>query len=77
MAQEPAFPHPNRDFTEAYGGAPGMTMRDYFAAHAFAIMSGRSWDYLQQTDGALIGTWAKTAYAIADAMLIARSEGDA
>lgn len=29
----PAFPLTNRDYQEAYGGAPGVALRDYFATN--------------------------------------------
>lgn len=32
----PAFPIQNAQYTEAYGGAPGMTLRDWFAGNVAA-----------------------------------------
>lgn len=53
---------------EAVGG---MSLRDYFATHAMTGLMGRSWDPL--TGSQLISEWAASAYAVADAMLAARS----
>lgn len=60
----PAFPI-------AAGGAleDGMTMRDFFAAHALAgLVVGRSMYPIE---------WAEAAYEMADAMLAAREKGGA
>jgi hypothetical protein len=59
----PAFPT-----LEEHGfnsGAPGMTLRDYFAAKAM-----QAW--LVGVDAPKIEACAKSAYEIADAMLAAR-----
>jgi len=37
----PAFPVQNREFMEAYGGFPGMALRDYFAGQALAAIIGK------------------------------------
>lgn len=62
MNYPPAFP-----LTEANGsnnGEPGMTLRDYFAAHALAN------EYTEHKgDPSRVAKWA---YDIADAMLKAR-----
>lgn len=34
LAGSPAFPIQNAQYTEAYGGHPGMTMRQYYAGLA-------------------------------------------
>jgi hypothetical protein len=62
----PAFPSDSNQ----YGPAAGMTLRDYFAAKALSTVQAYS-----QED---VSTWspedfAKHAYALADAMLAARS----
>lgn len=56
---------------DVYPGMGGMSLRDYFAAHALALLAGRSWDHAAK-DGELITIWARSAYHIADAMLQAR-----
>ena len=66
----PAFPS-NRDMAHdsKYAYAPGISIRDYFAAKAMhALLHNAS---------AMEGAWhveAKAAYAIADAMLAARAK---
>lgn len=72
----PAFPVPgptelpsNGIITDAYGG---MTLRDYFAAHAITTMIYKSED----CDGGWSpDTVAAGCYALADAMLAARKAG--
>lgn len=54
-----------------HAGEPGMSLRDYFAAQALALLGGRSWDDTAAGRD-LIETWATSAYAIADEMLKAR-----
>lgn len=49
----------------------GMTLRDYFAAQALALISSRSWDHLIG-DEAKIRAWAVAAYAVADEMMKVR-----
>ena len=64
----PAFPLMNRDYQEAYGGAPGMSLRDWFAGQAlmgFMANTSRPTTYT--------GDDAEWAYTIADAMLAARA----
>jgi hypothetical protein len=67
---EPAFP---RD--ERYQGHNGMTLRDYFAIHALPIVAvgnqEQSKDWLEAKH---FPSAAADAYALADAMLKARSE---
>jgi hypothetical protein len=50
----------------------GMTLRDYFAAKAMQGLMARNWSNHQGTDEELIGVWARSSYAVADAMLKAR-----
>ena len=50
---------------------PGLTKRDYFAAAALKLLAGRQWDHIGANDADLIHIWAKSAYAIADAMIAA------
>ena len=63
----PAFPAPNL----IIGGETqfGMTLRDYFAAKAMQGMIGGNWP-TSRTDQDYI---AEFSYALADAMLAARS----
>jgi hypothetical protein len=55
------------DYSEA-----GMTLRDYFAAKAIPGLMARNWSNHKGTDEELIGVWARSSYAVADAMLKAR-----
>lgn len=61
----PAFPPSNP------GYAHGMTLRDYFAAHA--LQGGLA----HNRPAAEMAGWAKWAYQVADAMLAARDKGGA
>lgn len=54
-----------------YDPISGMSLRDYFAAAALTLLGGRAWDHVGKDDD-LIRTWAKSAYALADAMIAAR-----
>lgn len=54
--KEAAFPH-------VLGDDPGMTLRDYFAAHALALIASTTFNPQ---------TAAEWAYRYADAMLVAR-----
>lgn len=70
----PAFPLQNAQFTDAYGGAPGMSLRDYFAGHALAGMAAGT---LMDAGTLLIGNEdaaAVYAYKLADAMLEERAK---
>jgi len=70
----PAFPFLNPE-TEVNRPYPweGMSLRDYFAAHALAaLVGGRSWDHEKKDGSDLMSLWAKSAYGLADAMLKAR-----
>jgi len=61
----PAFPTPRYERGDMY--SLGMTLRDYFAARAMqGLMSGG-------TGGWALELLAETAYEMADAMLITRS----
>ena len=74
----PAFPRP----TKITGGAildqkthctEGVTLRDYFAAKAVSGLMTRVWNEDGKLTGEeVIGQWAASAYAVADAMLKAR-----
>lgn len=68
----PAFPQFVDGGVRPLPSDVGMTLRDYFAAQALALLGGRAWDHIRQED--VVGTWAATAYAIADAMLAERSK---
>lgn len=65
----PAFPAPVIDVDSH----SGMTLRDYFAAKAMPGLMGRNWSNHKGTDEELIGVWARSSYAVADAMLKARA----
>lgn len=64
----PAFPVPTGS-----GFVEGMTLRDYFAAHALKgfLASGMDWEEADGPDDNY-PVLAKHAYAMADAMLAAR-----
>lgn len=65
---EPAFPYVcDADFE--YG--TGMTLRDYFAAKAVQGFNNRSIDYGREEE--ILISYAKDAYALADAMLKVRN----
>jgi hypothetical protein len=74
----PAFPDPTRGHPMHQGGTgygdQGMSLRDYFAAHALQLVSTfetvSSFTAIEDPDDAI----AKFVYAIADAMLKARIE---
>ena len=82
MDNPPAFPLPDQYSHDGVGlaqGSPGMTLRDYFAAHALPTVADTypEWQ-LREWFGRLAGVtrWeirAKAAYAQADAMLAART----
>ena len=50
---------------------PGMTLRDYFAGQALAIIPLRDWSHLGHEASLeyITEAWARCAYAAADAML--------
>lgn len=62
----PAFPHLQEGWTHA--GAPGLSIRDYFAAHFMA----RAQSLCEDRGAWNEDTAAQCAYAMADAMLKAR-----
>jgi hypothetical protein len=68
-SNEPAFP---LGCDAAREHETGMSLRDYFAGQAIASIPIRNWDHLGK-DADIITAWARCAYAIADAMLLARS----
>ncbi len=69
----PAFPLVAE--THQHVIATGLDMRDYFAAKALpALIAGRNWSHFEGGDEALIAQWARASYALADAMLKARTE---
>lgn len=51
----------------------GMSLRDYFAAHAIVTVASRAY-----ANGIEVGaaTYAEAAYLVADAMLAERAKGD-
>lgn len=62
-----AFPSGQADITK------GMDLRDWFAGQAISSLPNRSWDHLP-SEVSRIDVWAETAYALADAMLAARTK---
>jgi hypothetical protein len=64
----PAFPATNHHGHKL----EGMTLRDYFAGNAMQGLMGRVWG--NQPAEELFPIWAKSAYAVADAMLKARGK---
>lgn len=72
---EPAFPFEY----EGDGGQTiphkGMSLRDWFAGQALSSIPNRSWDHLGKDEN-IVAAWATLAYAVADAMLLARSPQD-
>jgi hypothetical protein len=71
MSKESAFPIPLDDRPGAYPAEPGMSLRDYFAAKALQGMLACP---VQPQSGP--DMYARDAYALADAMLAARTAGD-
>ena len=68
----PAFPTGNERQTGSNSyHYEGMTLRDYFAAHA--LQGGLA----HNRPAAEMAGWAKWAYQVADAMLAARDKGGA
>jgi hypothetical protein len=65
-----AFPRMKEEFFSHRLG--GMSLRDYFAGQAIASIPLRSWDHVGGDDLERIDAWAKCAYLVADAMLLAR-----
>lgn len=71
-----AFPSTVRNWNDSldngpFCAQPGMSLRDWFAGQALsAKVTNGAW---ANSDGPVIARWA---YAIADAMLSARSKGD-
>ena len=70
MNNPPAFPNPH------FHTVPGMSMRDFFAAHALtgaqiwdAVINGKNAQFSQGTE-----KLAEVAYAVADAMLAKREK---
>jgi len=73
----PAFPkaldpYPNMQGSAGQSTQNGMSLRDYFAGQAIAAIPQRGWDHLGEEKD-IIAAWAQCAYAVADAMLLARS----
>ena len=68
----PAFPQPDMidDGQLIKTGAPGMNLRDYFAAKALQVMLEKSDEWNMTFDDA-----AEHSYAMADIMLEARETG--
>lgn len=70
----PAFPRPAGDYSgtkHGNGAQSGMSLRDYFAAHALAgLCANERWNATYQVEKV-----ASSAYAMADAMLRNREGG--
>ena len=60
----------------AQGGAPGMTLRDYFAAQAIVGLAARTIEGNMEPTS-FVHDAAKVAYEIADAMMKARDKENA
>lgn len=75
---ESAFPHPpfyiEKGKEMDWAGSEGMTLRDYFAAHALQalISSNKSIDGIPLSLPRDAGIVASVAYKTADAMLVIR-----
>jgi hypothetical protein len=71
----PAFPYETPDG----GGESGMTLRDYFAGQALPsiIVAVSAGQHTLHPDRQAPDSFALDAYAIADAMLLARTKGGA
>jgi hypothetical protein len=67
----PAFPNTVKISDEAYADLRGMSLRDYFAAKA---MQGVIAGHRAPTNAGELRFFAENCYAIADAMLKARSK---
>lgn len=69
----PAHPLQNADYTYAYGGHPGMSLRDWFAGQTLtgyiAHLGAQNIHASKYAEEC-----AAEAYAMADAMLIKRDE---
>jgi len=65
----PAFPIQNAQYTEAYGGAPGMDLRDWFAGQIMASLISRP------DNNAEMPVLARISYQASDAMMVARKAG--
>lgn len=73
MDNPQAFPGgwPEAGYEPCYG----MTLRDWFAGQALCSIPLRNWDAENRDPSEVISAWAKSSYAIADAMLAERSKG--
>lgn len=70
----PAFPMQVNDLVGSFEGGPGMSLRDYFAAAALTAAVELASNMSEMLDGKSREVWAADkAYAVADAMLLARS----
>lgn len=69
----PAFPTTGDCYENLDPPGEGMTLRDYFAAKAMPGLMGRDWSHFKGSDAELLAQWAQSSYAVADAMLKARS----
>lgn len=72
----PAFPLINRDYQEAYGGCPGMSLRDYFAGQALVGILANPGTQTKNSETLknLYKTAAEFSYVAADAMIAQRSK---
>lgn len=71
----PAFPTthlPQPNSTDPAWNEPGMTLRDYFAAHA--PEPPRQWYYSQPADEAGMATWLRWRWVYADMMMAERAK---
>lgn len=72
----PAFPTGSQPEPNLYS-APGMTLRDYFAATALPSVLDAAETTGDSTAASIPSTAAAVAYAIADAMLLERAKAAA
>lgn len=76
----PAYPLINRDYQDAYGGHPGMTLRDHFAGLAVGYLATELYSQARDTGVGydnVFKTAAAGAYELADAMIAEREKGGA
>ncbi|KQW30805.1 hypothetical protein ASE36_00430 [Rhizobium sp. Root274] len=70
IANTPAFPIQNAQYTDAYGGHPGMTLRQHYAGLALqGILAGRFADTIPHDDINGGGDAAFFAKQYADALI--------
>jgi hypothetical protein len=71
----PAFPRTDKE-TNLYGGREGMSLRDWFASQALAVVATLPGRRPVNERGTIYDCVAEDAYTMADSMLKARSRGN-